>query len=522
MNGMARLAVGAGLVAGALSIAAAGSREPRAADAVQPLARVAGATPRNVVFILSDDHRYDAMSFMGHPIVKTPNMDRMAAAGVHLRNAFVTTSLCSPSRATILTGRYAHQHRIVDNNSATPEGTIVFPEYLQQAGYQTAFIGKWHMGNDQGGPQPGFDHWVSFRGQGSYLPTPEGLNVDGKKVPQKGYITTELTNYALDWLKARDRSKPFFLYLSHKGVHADFVPEDKYKGTLASPRLKPPASQQYSEAEEAKRPRWVRDQRNSWHGVDYPYNSHLDITEYFERYAETLRSVDDSIGQVLDYLQSEHLLDSTLVIYMGDNGFAFGEHGIIDKRTAYEESMRVPMLMQCPALFGGGRVVTQVVANLDIAPTVLDAAGLVPPAAMVGASMLPLAEEKTVPWRSELLYEYYWERNFPQTPTTFALRGDQYKFIRYYGRWDIDELYDLEADPMEMHNLADDPAYAKTAKQMSSHMFDILGKTNGRFIPLYPDAPYVARKRLNVPGAEKAADFPPEMILKPGEESFER
>jgi N-acetylglucosamine-6-sulfatase len=522
MNQIARIVVAAGFVAGGLSFTPVGGGQARPSRELQPLERMAGVKPRNVVFILSDDHRYDAMSFMGHPIARTPSMDRMARLGVHLRNAFVTTSLCSPSRATILTGLYAHQHRIVDNNSPAPEGTVFFPQYLQQAGYQTAFVGKWHMGNDQGTPQPGFDRWVSFKGQGSYLPAPDGLDVDGTKVPQKGYITGELTTYALDWLKARDRSRPFFLYLSHKGVHADFVPEDRYKGTLASPRLKPPPSQRYPPEEEARRPRWVRDQRNSWHGVDYPYNSHLDITEYFERYAETLRSVDDSIGQVLDYLASEHLLDSTLVIYMGDNGFAFGEHGIIDKRTAYEESMRVPMLMQCPDLFAGGRTVDQVVANLDIAPTVLAAAGLQPPANMVGASMLPLAEQKTVPWRTELLYEYYWERNFPQTPTTFALRGDQYKFIRYYGRWDIDELYDLKADPMEMHNLTDQPEFTALAKKMSGHMFDILGRTGGRFIPLYPDAPYVARRRLDVPGAGKAADFPPQLILKPGEQPFER
>ena len=156
-----------------------------------------------VTVILADDHRYDAMGFMGHPIVKTPNMDLMARQGVHLRNAFVTTSLCSPSRATILTGLYAHQHKVVDNNSPVPPGTTYFPQYLQQAGYQTALMGKWHMGNDDGGPQPGFDRWVSFRGQGSYLPVLDGLNVDGKKVPQKGYISDELTDYALDWLKAR-------------------------------------------------------------------------------------------------------------------------------------------------------------------------------------------------------------------------------------------------------------------------------------------------------------------------------
>jgi N-acetylglucosamine-6-sulfatase len=487
------------------------------------LEHVAGAKPRNVVFILADDHRYDAMGFMGHPIVKTPSMDRIAREGVHLKNAFVTTALCSPSRASILTGLYAHQHKVVDNNSPVPAGTVFFPQYLQRAGYQTALMGKWHMGNDDGGPQPGFDRWVSFAGQGTYLPTPAGLNVDGKKVPQKGYISDELTDYAIDWLKSRDRSRPFFLYLSHKGVHQDFVPAERHKGTLPSPRLQPPKSQSYPPELEATRPRWVRDQRNSWHGVDYPYNTKLDIAEYFQQYAETLRGVDDSIGRVLDYLHSEGLLQSTLVIYMGDNGFAFGEHGLIDKRTAYEESMRVPMVMQCPELFPGGRAVDQVVANLDIAPTVLAAAGLRAPASMMGASMLPLARGEQVPWRKELLYEYYWERNFPQTPTVFALRGDQYKFIRYHGVWDIDELFDLKADPEEMINLAQKPEFAKLAQQMSAHMFEILTDTGGRTIPLYPDAPFVMNKRTLVPGAEKAAPFPPALVKQPGEKGpFDR
>ena len=487
---------------------------------VQPLPRLAGVKPRNIVFILADDHRYDALGFMGNPIVKTPNIDAIAHRGVHLRNAFVTTSLCSPSRATILTGLYAHQHHVVDNNSPIPPGTVFFPQYLQKGGYQTALIGKWHMGEDSGGPQPGFDHWVSFKGQGSYLPSPDGLNVDGKSVPQKGYITDELTDYALDWLKGRDRSRPFFLYLSHKGVHAEFIPAERHKGTLASPRLQPPASQTFTPEQEAQRPRWVRDQRNSWHGVSYPYNSRLDITDYFEQYAETLRGVDDSVGRVVEYLTSEHLLDSTLIIYMGDNGFAFGEHGLIDKRTAYEESMRVPMVMQCPELFPGGRVVNQVVANLDIAPTVLSAAGLQPPASMVGASMLPLAQQQSVPWRTELLYEYYWERNFPQTPTTFAVRGDQYKFIRYYGVWDVDELFDLQADPGEMHNLAYVPDRSALAKKMSAHLFDILGQTGGRTIPLYPDTGFVMNYRTPVPGAEQAAPFPPALVLKPGTQPY--
>jgi len=211
------------------------------------LARLAGVKPRNVVFILADDHRYDAMGFLGHPFLETPHMDTMARDGVHLQNAFVTTALCSPSRASILTGRYAHRHRVVDNNNPVPAGTVFFPQYLQQAGYETAFVGKWHMGGERDDPQPGFDHWVSFKGQGSYLPSANGLNINGKHLPQKGYITDELTDYALNWLKDRRGGKPFMLYLSHKAVHSDFVPaerhKDRYKSKpFAAPKTMDPAN----------------------------------------------------------------------------------------------------------------------------------------------------------------------------------------------------------------------------------------------------------------------------------------
>ena len=319
--------------------------------------KIEGAKPRNVVFILSDDHRYDAMSFMGHQFAQTPNMDSMAEAGVHLKNAFVTTSLCSPSRASILTGLYTFRHRVIDNNRLVPKGTLFFPQYLQKAGYATAFIGKWHMGGASDEPRPGFDHWVSFRGQGFYLPPRPGytLNVDGQRVEQKGYITTELTEYAVDWLEQqKPAEKPFFLYLSHKAVHANFTPEDKYKGSLVGKPFKRPASEADTPENYDGKPRWLRDQRNSWHGVDFPYHSNLDIEQYYKQYCEALSSVDDSIGRVMDQLKKMGIYDETLVVYMGDNGFMFGEHGLIDKRVAYETSIRVPMLMQCPTLFKGG------------------------------------------------------------------------------------------------------------------------------------------------------------------------
>lgn len=469
------------------------------------LQAIPGARRRNVIFVLVDDLRFDAMGIAGHPWLETPNIDALARSGVRLPNAFVTTALCSPSRASILTGHYAHRHRVVDNNTPIPSGTTFFPQYLQAAGYDTAFIGKWHMGGESDAPQPGFDRWVSFRGQGTYLPGPSGLNVDGTRVPQRGYITDELTDYALDWLKARDGKRPFFLYLSHKAVHSEFIPADRHEGRYAGKPFTPPPTMADTPANYDGKPMWVRNQRNSWHGVDFPYHSDLDIADYYRRYAETLLSVDDSLGRIAALLRERALVDDTIVVFMGDNGFSFGEHGLIDKRTAYETSMRVPLVMAGGGL-PRGATVGEVVANIDIAPTVLEAAGLTPPP-MDGRSFLPLVLGKRVPWRDALLYEYYWERNFPHTPAMHAVRGARYKYIRYYGLWDTDELYDLVADPLETTNLIRDPAHRDVAARMNRQLFDTLDATGGLYIPLAADRGGVAnlRRRSGSPGAT----FPP-------------
>lgn len=495
-----------GSVAGV--IAAAQVAVPRAR-----LRRVPGTKPRNIVFILTDDHRYDAMGFLkGQQFLETPVLDSLARDGVHMKNAFVTTALCSPSRASILTGKYAHRHKVVDNNTPIPAGTTFFPEYLKESGYATAFIGKWHMGAESDSPRAGFDRWVSFLGQGTYLPSKNGFNVDGKKVPQKGYITDELTGYAVDFINQQKQDKPYFLYLSHKAVHSEFIPAERHKGRFDKETFVPPPTMEATGDMARNRPMWVQNQRNSWHGVEFPYHSDLNIEEYYKRYAETLLAVDESVGRVLETLKQRGELDSTLVIYMGDNGFAFGEHGLIDKRTAYEESMRVPMLARCPELFPGGGVVEEVVANLDIMPTCLAVAGLEAPAGMDGQNFLPLAQGKKVAWRDSLLYEYYWERNFPQTPTMHALRGDRYKYIRYHGIWDLNELYDLKEDPHETTNLIGKPELAGVIKEMNAKLFDILENTDGLSMPLYRDKGGVSDKRH--PDRSKRADFPPEFMGK--------
>lgn len=451
--------------------------------------------PRNVIFILADDHRHDFMSFMKPaiaPWLETPNLDRIRREGAHLPKAFVTTALCSPSRASILTGLYSHQHTVVDNVAPEPPTLTYFPQYLQRAGYQTAFIGKWHMGDEDDRPRKGFNHWVSFRGQGVYYNP--ALNVDGKPVVHgdSAYIADVLTDYALNWMKGRDESKPFFLYLSHKSVHHQFQPGRGDRNRYADKPIQyPPSFYQSSPKNEnpevagAGVPQWVKRQRYSWHGVDYLYHGSTTFDAFVRDYCETLRSLDASIGRVLKYLDDTGLAKNTLVVYMGDNGFMFGEHGLIDKRTAYEESMRVPLIMRCPDLIPAGSTVSQLVQNVDIAPTILELAGLQKASQMVGRSMVPLLKGQSVAdWRDKIFYEYYWEYDFPHTPTVHAIRTDRYKYVRYHGVWDTNEFFDLQADPNEMRNLIKEPQHQQTIKQMAGQLYDWLEGTGGMQIPL--------------------------------------
>jgi N-acetylglucosamine-6-sulfatase len=455
----------------------------------------------NIVFFLTDDHRFDALGFMGHPFLKTPNLDKMRANGLHLENAFVTTSLCSPSRASILTGQYAHAHRVVDNYHEVSRDLVFFPQHLQKAGYETAFIGKWHMGNEYE-PQRGFDHWAAFRGQGTYYPDGhgtsrvvpqnnyEGYNINGKTgIPQKGYITDELTDMSLDWIDNRKaKNKPFFLYVSHKGVHADFVPRDKDRDIYQKNKWVPPDNMADTPANRKGKPMWLINQRNSRHGADYGYNlEKFDMGFYYKRYCEALIPIDDAVGRMLDHLEKTEQLDNTVFVYMGDNGFLFGDFGLIDKRVAYEPSIRVPMLVHYPKGIKKNSTVKQVVANIDIAPTLLEVAGVPKPAQMHGESFWKLAQGQDIPWRDVLLYEYFWEWNYPHTPTTHAVRGDRYKYIRYHGLWDTDELYDLKEDPKETKNLIAEPEHAERIKKMKTRLFAILAETSGKDIPLHSD-----------------------------------
>ncbi|MBM0104907.1 sulfatase [Steroidobacter sp. S1-65] len=485
--------------------------------------------PSNVIFILVDDLRYDGMGFL-QPGLKTPNIDQLARGGSYFPNTVVTSSLCSPSRATILTGQTARNHTIVDNNDASEEGLIYFPSYLQKAGYQTAFLGKWHMGQSSDAPRPGFDKWVSFKGQGSYYPTtglsPEAvkagrthtLNVDGREVAQQGYITDELTDYALQWLdKERNKGKPFFLYLSHKAVHSDPLPAPRHAHQYDDFEFKIPASAANTPENYAGKPMWVYNQRNTWHGIDFFYNSDMKMTEYLRYYYSTLSAVDDSVGRLLAWLKKNRLERDTLVVFTADNGFLIGEHGLIDKRNAYQPSVRVPMVMYRPGTVPAGVTNEGRIRNLDFAPTFLDIAGVPSPPQFEGRSAWPLIKG-SVPaaqWQpQDFVYEYYWEWTFPMTPGTFAIQRGNMKYIQYYGIYDTDELYDVVKDPDEMHNLINDPAYLDAKIELRKALFEQLADRNGRHTIPYTQRLSIGSVRRHREGTG-AAPYPEAWLVEP-------
>ena len=464
---------------------------------------------RNIIFVLSDDHRFDFMSCVeGCPdFLKTPNMDFMASKGALIKNAFVSTSLCSPSRASILTGQYMHHHQVVDNQRAVPEGTRFFPTQLQKLGYQTAFVGKWHMGHENDDPRTGFDHWASFRGQGTYYnPT---LNINGERKQFEGYTTDILTDHAIQWLENRDSQDPYCLYLSFKAVHYPFQPAPRNLGKFADMTIDYPETMANTERNYQTQPHWVRNRRFSIHGIDHMETGAFDkdpvpsFDDLYHQYAECVVGIDENLGRVLDWLRKNQRDKNTIVIYMGDNGFELGEHGFYDKRDAFEHSIRVPMLAYAPGLIEPGTQVEQMVQNIDIAPTLLEVAGagqeLVSEMKMDGQSFLGLINgEPPRAWRDHILYEYHWEWNFPATPTTLAIRTNRFKYIYYHGIWDHNGFYDLKTDPLERHNLLNVPAYQEQIQQLQRQMFSEFQLSGGLNLPIrIPKGDRLDQRKLN-------------------------
>ena len=470
-------------------------------------------TGRNIILILVDDMRFDAMSCLGHPVLDTPNFDRLVTGGTLFSNAFVSTSLCSPSRASILSGLYAHQHRILDNNTDFDPSLMSFPPVLRERGYRTGFIGKWHMGGSRDSPRPGFDRWVSFRGQGVYF-NPR-FNVDGSYVEREGYVSDLLTDYAEEFIR-ESSSGPFFLYLSHKAVHDDFQPAPRHRGKYRDIEVPYPPSYANTRENYRGKPRWLKMARQSCIGVDHMYDNRYSFEQFYRDYCECLLAVDDSVGRVLEVLEEEGLLSNTTVLLAGDNGFLCGEHGLIDKRNMYEPSIRIPLVIYSPEMVPQGRIRDEMVLNFDICPTILELAGAEPFEGSPARSFLDLALGNDSSWRKEFLYEYFWERNFPQNPSVLGLRTENYSYMRYQGIYDVNELYDIRSDPHQLHNLLseyalttevdfknsfpadshpasrdipnsliDDPELMALVCDLESRMFRILDGTGGRIEPTW-------------------------------------
>lgn len=427
------------------------------------VAPIYAAERPNIVFILVDDLRWDDNGANGHPFVRTSSIDRIAREGAVFRNAFVTTPLCSPSRASFLTGQYARTHGIIDNTnrSAASHRLMTFPLLLRRAGYETAFIGKWHMGNDDSA-RPGFDRWVSFKGQGQYL-DPE-IAEDGKTVRVPGYITDILNARAIEFVR-RPRSKPFLLYLAHKAVHPNILQRDDGSVEPIGSELFVSASRHrnlYKSEAIPRRPNWGKPPIGKPALLrkvgDLPPLGSQTVTDdvNIRGRLRALAAVDDGVGEIFRVLAETGQLDNTVMVFTSDNGHFYGEHGLNEeRRLAYEESARIPLLISYRKLVPPRSVFSQMVLNIDIAPTLLELAGQEVPASIEGNSLLPLFKGMTKGWRASFVIEYFSDRVFPRIANMGyqALRTERWKYIRYRELEGMDELYDLTNDRYEMTNL---------------------------------------------------------------------
>ncbi|PHS11196.1 MAG: acetylglucosamine-6-sulfatase [Blastopirellula sp.] len=438
----------------------------------------------NVLFILTDDQRYDALSCMGHPHLKTPHIDQLAEEGLLFKNHFCTTSLCSPSRASILSGLYAHTHGVSNNFTEYPTEMISFPLRLQESGYNTAYIGKWHMGEKNDDPRPGFDYFVTHKGQGKYFDTEFNFNGKGRRIV-KGYYTTVVTDMAEKWISEQKDDKPWMLMLGHKAPHSFYLPEKKYEHVFDDVDIQYPETAFNLE----DKPAWFKKRLDTWHGIYGPLfnwrekfpdkspEAVKDFARMVKAYWGTIISVDDSVGRLYEFLEKRGELDNTLVIFTSDNGLLEGEHGMVDKRTGHEPSIRIPLVVRYPGITkpADARVVEEITATIDFAPTILDICGAKPLKKVHGSSWKRLAEGDTTDWRDSFYYEYNYEFQFPYTPNVRALRTAKWKYIRYpHGDGSPDkhmaELYNLKKDPAEDKNLINKPYHAKRVKELRAEL----------------------------------------------------
>ena len=450
----------------------------------EPVKDVVVAKRPNIVVVLVDDMRWDEYGAAGHNFIQTPNIDRMAREGVAFQNAFATTPLCSPSRACFLTGQYAHTNGIVDNTARNElsHELKTFPRQLHDNGYSTAFIGKWHMGNDDTA-RPGFDHWVALKGQGEAIdPT---LNINGDRRLVKGYITDILMGEALKFIN-QERSNPFMLYLSHKALHPNKKQADDGSSIAISGGGFTPAERHVGMYESA-----VYDRRpnhnippadkpalaRSIEGLPplSPETSTPDQT--IRERSEMLMAVDEGLGALMNTLKENGELDNTIIVFASDHGYWYGEHCLdYERRLAYEEAIRIPMLIRYPPMISAGLKLNQTILSIDMAPTLLDMAGIIPADHIQGKSLLPIIEGKNTEWRKSFLIEYYSDIVFPRIVNMAykAVRTDRYKYIHYLELDGMNELYDLEKDPYELQNAIYDPTMADVLNNMKQELNRLL------------------------------------------------
>lgn len=487
---------------------------------------VATASRPNIIFIMTDDHAVQATSCYGSDLIRTPNIDRIAAGGIRFDNSFVTNSICAPSRAVLLTGKYSHLNGLRDNRDQFDGSQLTFPKLLQQAGYQTAIVGKWHLKT----APTGFDYWNVLIGQGRYY-NPEMVE-NGDTLQYTGYTTDVVTDLALAQLEKRDTTRPFCLLYHHKAPHRNWMPNTKHLDLYKDEDIPLPATfwDDYETRSAAAREQdmriedmylsldmkllpedfggedpgtggnrnhnpvgdWQNDlarltpeQRAAWDAhydevrreyrekkptgkalIEWKYQ------RYMKDYLRSVVSVDENIGRVLDYLEEEGLDKNTLIVYTSDQGFYLGEHGWYDKRFMYEESLRMPLVARYPAAVPVGQATGAMVLNLDFAPTLLDYAGIEIPAEMQGRSLRPIMEgEEPDDWRQAMYYHYYeYPHGWHDVKRHYGIRTGRYKLIHFYHDIDAWELYDLQEDPNEVNNVIDDPSKQELVAQLKSQL----------------------------------------------------
>ena len=445
--------------------------------------------PPNILYMMADDHAAHAISAYGSKINHTPNIDRIANQGVRLTNCFCTNSICTPSRASILTGQYSNKNGVYTLNDAIDPNRDNVAKQMQQAGYQTAMIGKWHLKTDP----TGFDYWNILPGQGVYY-DPTFLTAAGKK-KYEGYCTDLIGDFSIDWLKQRDRKKPFFLMSHHKAPHRPWQPAPKYKHLFDGETI-PEPDNLYDPYEGRSR---------SVAGTKMKVGENMNQTDlktpipkdlqgdalrkwayqlYIKDYLRCIQSVDDNVGRVLNYLDAEGLTGNTVVIYTSDQGFFLGDHGLFDKRLMYEESLRMPFVMCYPKEIKAGSVNRDIALNIDFAPTFLDYAQRAAPYEVQGRSFRHNVEGHTPKnWRTAMYYRYWMHNDSDHhVPAHYGIRTERWKLIYYYNQplgmtgsfannmppeW---EFFDMKNDPREMHNLYSDPKYAELIRRLKQQM----------------------------------------------------